>query len=89
MLTQPYVIRLTYKTELDTEKAHAELENMGVFGDFVRTDGKWRLVFTDTSMIIAKSYIKRLGNKPYFTEVFDTSDLPQEGWPQFKQLQDS
>lgn len=89
MHTQPYVLRLSFKGEPEVIKAHAELENMGVFGDYNKSGSKWQLIFTDKSLNIAKSTIRRLATKPYFVDVFDAHDVPAEGWPQFKSLADS
>lgn len=78
-IKQPLVVRAFYRTLQELEKAHEQLEGIGVFGDTISNvpvPGEHRLIFTDTSLTQAKVALKRIGVKPELVQVFD----PQSDW---------
>ena len=78
-IKQPLVVRAFFKTVQELEKAHEQLEAIGVFGDTVSnnpTPGEHRLIFTDSSLTQAKVALRRISVKPELVQVFD----PQSDW---------
>jgi hypothetical protein len=87
-LNQPLVIRVFFNTEQEAESAHSQLEDMGVFCDMVKSDTEemfpFKVLFSDTSLNLAKVSLRRMQIKPAMSQVFDSNGETAEGWPSFK-----
>ncbi len=90
MHNQAYVIRAFFSNQADAETAHAQMENIGVFGDFIagpKTDPHpFKVVFTDTSLNLAKNTLRRIALKPVLAQVFDPTRPPEFGWGEFRSM---
>lgn len=85
MITQPLVVRVSYKNQADMLKAFNAFEGIGVFGDHMPPDKEcpnWRVLFVDKEQNLAKVMIRRTGVHPLKVEVYE----PMDGAAGFKPL---
>ena len=76
---QPLVIRSHFRTELEAQEAHSQLESIGVFGDtYTSKEHKsFTVLFTEsTSLNLARNSLKRIQTRPFLVEAF----FPENDW---------